>query len=328
MKHKAFHILFWGLSSPVFLNCAQGAGSDSWAITVTHENDLFFNTDRDYTAGQELAVLSPLATGGPFDQHRWGFNIGQQIYTPKDYLSFAPILNDRPFAGYLYGSLEFHGVSPASSPDGWSLLHSFELQLGIIGESSLAKEAQDAIHDWRDFAKFNGWGNQLRDEPAVLAAYEVTARKLFWQGDSYQSDFLPYAVVRGGNVAVNAAAGGIIRWGRNLPDTFGNRGIRAGAPHEFAYNQPGSTHREGRWSWHLFTGLEAKYAAQDIFLDGNTSKTSQDIGKQPFVGELAAGAVVGFPGGANLSFTGYFRTREHDARSHHMFGALALGFPL
>jgi lipid A 3-O-deacylase len=52
------------------------------------------------------------------------------------------------------------------------ILDTREITLGIIGPWSLAKEAQDAVHDATTVPKFYGWSHQLNNEPAIQLAMD------------------------------------------------------------------------------------------------------------------------------------------------------------
>jgi hypothetical protein len=95
-------------------------------FTLQIENDVFNRIrrwDRDDTNGVRLGWLSPaladlpdslarLATfptffgEGPVSSvtRRVGISIGQNLYTPQDTETSAPIRNDRPYAAWLYSS--------------------------------------------------------------------------------------------------------------------------------------------------------------------------------------------------------------------------------
>ncbi len=47
-----------------------------------------------------------------------------------------------------------------------------EIQIGMVGPSSLAEDAQKFIHKVRDLQRPNGWDNQLKDELGLALAFE------------------------------------------------------------------------------------------------------------------------------------------------------------
>ena len=143
------------------------------SYNLTVENDLFGGTDKYYTSGFQfswfsasadpphwLAWLSNIAT--PFfpegGRPRWGLALGQNIFTPDDTSTTTPDPNDRPYAGWLYGSLIL-----TSNTD--TTLGAFELQLGVVGPAALGEQVQNNVHDALNIGRALGWDHQLGNEP-------------------------------------------------------------------------------------------------------------------------------------------------------------------
>ena len=42
----------------------------------------------------------------------------------------------------------------------------------LSGMDAYARDVQDYIHDIRLFDRFDGWSNQLRDDPEIILIYE------------------------------------------------------------------------------------------------------------------------------------------------------------
>ena len=97
-------------------------------------------------------------------QRNLAFSFGQKMYTPEDISRHDLIEEDRPYAGWLYGSAAFHSKT-------YRRLDTFELQLGLTGDFSLAEETQDFVHSIRGIAKANGWDNQIDTEPGFALIY-------------------------------------------------------------------------------------------------------------------------------------------------------------
>ena len=134
---------------------------ESWTFTFHFENDLFADTDRFYTNGIKLSWVSPelqwfqdlawmqkpgliQATTNkliellPFSddatrQRNLAFSFGQKMYTPEDISRRDLITDDRPYAGWLYGSAAFHSKT-------YRRLDTFEIQMGFAGDFSIAEE--------------------------------------------------------------------------------------------------------------------------------------------------------------------------------------------
>jgi lipid A 3-O-deacylase len=107
---------------------------------------------------------------------RWGLSLGQSIFTPADTRRRNPDPLDRPYAGWLFGS-----VSLVSSTA--TALGAMELRVGMIGPSALGRQAQNGVHRLRSLPLAEGWAYQLRDEPGVnliLARQWRVNRALGW----------------------------------------------------------------------------------------------------------------------------------------------------
>src|SRR5690349_8978431 len=100
---------------------AAGASPRNSFLTVTEENDDFArNGDRHYTQGARLSyTLSEERTpdwvhtfahnipalGIDIEVPRFGYALGQNIYTPANLFTSSMQPGDRPYAGYLYFGL-------------------------------------------------------------------------------------------------------------------------------------------------------------------------------------------------------------------------------
>ena len=67
--------------------------------------------------------------------------------------------------------------------------------------------------------------------------------------------------------------------------------------------------------------------ARNIFLDGNSFRSSHGVEKKHFLGGLQIGAVLSLWGTARLSLTHIIRSREFDEQdSFNQFSAFSLSF--
>ena len=345
--HRPHHrLLPLLLSALCYFPQTASAEHKPWTVSLYFENDLFGETDQNYTNGTRLSWASPDTTSYENDpqfpawlrllnhklryfhddgddlEHNLVLSLGQLIYTPSDVDSSAPLPNQRPYAGYLYAGIAYH------TRNEWAL-DTMEINIGFVGPSAQGEAAQDAIHDLRGFDKYKGWDNQLKDEPALLLVYEHKHR-LFRRllGRSLAHDFIAHAGLALGNVATYANVGGEYRIGWDLPDDFGTSAVRPGGDNSTpGKNGPRRHHRNKPvYGLHAFVSVDARVVARDIFLDGNTYKSSLDVDKEHQVADISAGFSF-LTGRWKVSYATVIRTREFKQQPHHhKYGSMSLSY--
>jgi lipid A 3-O-deacylase len=307
-------------------------------LTVYFENDIFDRTDRHYTAGEKVSWLSADLTdwgwtgwrkdivdalpfvNRPEGQKNFGVAFGQAMYTPQNLMLSTPDPKDRPYAGWTYLELDFISKTPVISD-------TLAIQFGMVGPDSYAKQTQDIVHQLIGDKKPQGWDHQLHNEPGLNLIYERSWRlyaRTF--DDIFGVDLVPRAGACLGNVQTYANAGGMLRFGFNLPSDFGvqlaSPGSIGSAPSDDLDPRVSPTRN---FSLFLFTAVDGRAVARDIFLDGNTFRSSPSVDKEPFVADLSAG--LGFIAGRwQFAFTQVRRTREYKTQmqSHDDFGSVTV----
>ncbi|WP_339630852.1 lipid A deacylase LpxR family protein [uncultured Sneathiella sp.] len=304
--------------------------AEEGTFTFVLENDLFFGLDQDYTNGVQLAWMSEpdyapvwalkAARLLPFFPEdglvRSSYAIGQNMYTPNDISDPDPPLDERPYAGWLYGAV---GIVVET---GEKQLDQLQLQFGIVGPSSLAEQSQEFIHKVVGSPKPQGWDTQLKDEPGLVLTYQRSWRALVSQEIAGISvDVTPHVGGALGNIYTYANAGATLRFGWNLPNDYGPPRIQPGLPGSGFFEQTDDV------GLYFFAGLDARAVAHNIFLDGNTFRDSRSVDKEPFVGDAQVGVAVTLRS-ARLAFTHVFRSREYKGQSNpDEFGAISLSVP-
>jgi hypothetical protein len=296
-------------------------------ISLVGENDsLARNTDRYYTNGIRLGYAAPEgALPAPFAfvdqamarvfgqaQSRWGFAVGQNMYTPRDLRLRNPDPRDRPYGGHLYGEVTLDRRTA-------TYIDHFSLQIGLTGPSSLARDAQDATHTLLGNRQARGWGYQIRGEGTFNLGWERVGRMPVADlGNGFAIDAQPSFGLAGGTVAVYAQAGLRFRFGQGLERDFGPARISPAA-----FNTPAPI-GEG-FGWYVFAGVGGRAVARDLFLDGNAFRnTPRTVQHTPTVGDAELGAAI-FWRNVRLSYTQDWRTREfqHQPKGFR-FGSLSL----
>ncbi len=295
--------------------------------SLSVENDLFANRDRRYTSGVRFSTLRaeerlPRIFRRNLDKipffpedgkKRFGFQLGQSMFTSDEITDKNPSRNERPYAGWLYTAMEV-------SSDTGATLDQFQITLGVVGKYSLARQSQKTVHKIIDAPDPKGWHTQLKTEPGIVLSYQRKwkAKKKFVQVAGLGLDFSPHLGVSLGNIFTHLAAGTIVRAGFDLPQDYG--------PPLISPSMTGSNFfvPANRFGWYVFAGFEGRAVARNIFLDGNTFQSSRSVSKKPFVADIMGGAVVNFSK-FRLAYTHVLRTREfrgQDGKDN--YGALTL----
>ncbi len=291
------------------------AEDDKPTFSVTWENDVFAGSDDNYTNGIRLAMvgaendvprwLERSANSLPFfdesGNKRWEFALGQNMYTPKNYQLRAAQPNDRPYAGWLYGSA---GVTS----DTGTTLDNFRMTLGVVGPASGAERVQETVHDLIGSDHPQGWHHQLENEAGLILSYQRKWRNI-WKlnPDGFGIDLTPSVGGAVGNVLTQASAGAVVRIGEDLPADYGPpliTSVLTGTD----YFVPSET-----IGWYVFAGMEGNAVARNIFLDGNTFEDSASVDKKHFVGGLQAGLALTYDG-VRYAYTHMLRTKEFEGQ--------------
>lgn len=336
-------LVLLALFSPVAQAAPGYSPEDSSTLTFMFENDLFGDTDQSYTNGVQVNWMSPdlseyrdskqlpdwavpLVERLPFInepglQRNIGFGIGQKLFTPENTDRRDLIIDDQPYAGWLYLSAAFHNKNRYD-------LDTFEIQLGMVGPAALGEETQNFVHELRGFPEAKGWDNQLKNEPGIVLIAEHRDRLI--QENLYKRlgyDVLSYYGAGAGNVHTYANLGLEARFGWNVPVDFGSTRIRPGgdtnAPvvssdPRFSNTSP--------FSLHIFAGMTGTLVLHNIFLDGNTFTDSHSVDIRRMVGDLALGVSLIYRR-LKLSYTQVLRTREFEEQdNNHEFGSISLSY--
>ena len=319
-------------ASIVFALPGRSAPGQGALITVIEENDDFvLDGDKHYTQGLKLSYLyseektpdwsynlaqTLPSLGMGVEVPRFGYALGQNIYTPKNVRSTQPITDDRPYAGWLYFGvvLERRGKQ-GSIPVNDTL----ELDLGFIGPGSLAQQAQAQWHTIGGWFIPRGWDHQLKTEPAIDIKYD-RQWKFGTTSQGVGLEFIPHAGVRLGNVMTYGAAGAMVRFGYHIPHDFGVQTI------DSLSNQTGdrSFARRHAFGWYVFAAADGRAVLRNAFLDGNLYQTSPHVDKEPLVADFKAGLVMAFRR-FDIGASFVHRTREYKGQPRcDQFGSISL----
>lgn len=296
-------------------------------LSITFENDVFTGRDDGYTNGVRASwttgaddiplLLEPLARAIPSfpveGRKRVSYAIGQSMFTPRDVSTTALQTSDRPYAGWLYGTVGL--IS-----DTGRQYDTLELTLGMVGPASLAEPTQKFVHEHiTDSPRPMGWHHQLDNEPGIIVSYDRKWRSYYqFSALGHGVDFTPHMGASLGNIQTDARVGATFRIGRNLPTDYGPPRIRPSISGSDFFIP---TRRLG---WYLFAGTEGRFVARNIFLDGNTFSDSHSVDKENWVGDVQFGLAVTYKDW-RAAYTHVMRTREYETQVNpETFGAFTI----
>ncbi|HEX2859021.1 MAG TPA: lipid A deacylase LpxR family protein [Alphaproteobacteria bacterium] len=301
-------------------------------FTLSAENDsLTRSGDRYYTNGLRLSWLE--LKSRPPEWAEWvaehvpmfnagnpmavQYTIGQNMYTPSKINIYGPQYGDRPYAGYLYGSV---GLTEG---DG-DVVNDLEMSLGVVGPLSFAEQTQVNFHHLIHVHPPKGWDNQLHNEPAIGLSW---ARRwpTFWETPVWGGGavgLMPSVGVTVGNVYDLASAGASLMWRSDASAVMDN-------PLRVRPSIPGTGYyaTNSKPVFTLSVGAEQRAVARNIFLDGNTFGDNDiNVQKRNFVTDLQASAGVSW-NRYRLAYTTVYRTKEfYGQRRGQVFGGLNFSF--
>lgn len=299
-------------------------------LSVSYENDLIGGgTDENYTSGVRLTyfdvetpmppIIDKLAEAIPtFDINPTTstfFTVGQNIFTPGNIEIAAAQADERPWAGWLYGSVGLTTITK-------NHLDELEFTLGVVGPQSLAEQTQKFIHkNLSNSPTPQGWDNQLKFEPGVIVSWRRRWPVWYTQniGD-FRLRVEPDINVSLGNVYTYAGTGAMVTFGPykdRLQDT----------PPRVRPAMPGTGYfdtDDNKFGWYLFAGVDGRAMARNIFLDGNSFRDSASVDKNILVGDANAGFALTFDD-YRLSYTLNYRTKEFQTQDDaSVFGSVTL----
>ncbi len=230
-------------------------------------------TDEAYTNGTRLDLFyeknrntffflnkwMPLAGKNAINTYGWG--IMQSMYTPEDITKTEPDPLDFPYAGVLFITHSIHSSNAVKK-------YSFntELQMGIIGPLSLAKESQIAIHKLIKYKRPMGWDHQLPTDLALNINF--SAEKQLWQQGKW-FEIIGGTQLNAGTLLNSFSTYSIMRIGKMNPYFNG---------YISRYSSPQETNREAGHQWQAFILLKPRvdYIHRNSLVNGGLFNGRRD----------------------------------------------------
>jgi len=342
---SAFHIAAWLAGAASFwlphvtsAQCVSDGpcGRNASSLYLQVENDVFSGSKQDqgYSSGVKIGwvsadlagradcpstavcslhnALSWLQPGG--ETQNMVMALEHMLFTPRDKRRDL-IVTDRPYAATLTLTLGYQARRDAR-------LRSNLLTIGVVGPAALGRPMQNGMHSILNNARFQGWHNQLKNEPILQWAHEDRTR---WVGaqtrTAWRGDAIAYWGGTVGNLATHLNAGGELRYGLRLPDDFGS-GRLAGV--NTARSDAGTS--ASGWAAHAFLALDTRLIARDLTLDGSTWRHRHKVDKRHVVAELGYGLAFRYARW-NVTLARYHRTREFNGQTQRpVFGGVRVWY--
>ncbi|MCA6717808.1 MULTISPECIES: lipid A deacylase LpxR family protein [Vibrio] len=237
-------------------------------VSFTIDNDGIFGVDQDYTNG----VFLSYATDQLIQESQWKWlslansehaNIdkielvlGHKMWTPSDIEADYPLINDRPYAGYLHTEINYLSLTSDKAVR-------YNFTIGATGESSLSKKAQEIVHGITGSTDPQGWDYQIEDKVAFSLGYRVFNKLMRSEEQKTQWEITNINDINAGNFRSDVSQGVMFRWGTNLANSIGAANISVESPFS------ASMIAQNTSSWFLFTGFEGRYRFNDMTIEGD-----------------------------------------------------------
>ncbi len=299
------------LSAPAAFCADEAPGAatcpaNHWSTSFQYENDTLESNDYYYTSGLRFNWVSPDLSGCEESGTLHAFlarmaglctfangegvrkttfaSLGQNIYTPWNTWTRVLIPGDRPFCGWLYAGAGF-----ATSTEKW--MNIVELDVGVTGDWSQARQMQKLIHSFHLDKKHPAWKYQIGNEVQANLAFERRQRVVkFGDSTGAAADLFASAGGSVGTLFIHERVGATARLGWNLPSDFSGRPIQAAGDCYVPASSDDPRLRDShRWSLVFFCDYGLKAVQRDGTIDGNYSRDSVRVGKIPFVQDFSVG---------------------------------------
>ena len=314
---KLSKLIVLTLLSPVAM------ASTKSTVSFTLDNDGIFGVDQDYTNG----IFLSYATGQLKQESQWKWlsladsehaNIdkielvlGHKMWTPSDIEADYPLVNDRPYAGYLHTEINYLSLT-----DDKAVRYNFTI--GATGESSLSEKAQEIVHGITGSTDPQGWDYQIDDKVAFSLGYRVFNKLMRSEGQKTQWEITNINDINAGNFRSDVSQGVMFRWGTNLASSIGAANISVESPFS------ASMLAQDTSSWFLFTGFEGRYRFNDMTIEGDRPGIPEpsapyDVTLQNWQASAVAGATwYNQNYGASLTFT--IKTQDYEESQTDVYG--------
>jgi lipid A 3-O-deacylase len=289
------------------------------------ENDLLDNTDRFYTNGLRFDLVAPFFQASPLSRllapywhpgkNYYGICLVQNMYTPSTTKVGGILYGDRPYAAYLYvGSYKITNDLKRK------IRFTREIQLGVIGQSSLGEYVQKAFHNTVPTNNEPlGWEYQVSND--LLLNYQVSLEKGLLAKKAVEFNVNGIAIL--GTVMTNIGGGVSLRAGRFNP-YFVNLGVEKRSVNR----------KKGLMNTQVFVSLKSSFRliGYDATLEGGMfNKTSPYTIASSEMSRILFKSSLGLAfcyGGFRINLEQYLQSPEFKNGWWHKWVSLGMTFAL
>ena len=300
-------------------------------INISVENDVGSiggpGTDHGYTQGLKFSYVATtehqptflnFMTHDSLAKTNLGFGVSQKLFTPAGIDNSNLIQDDRPYAAWLAADVFYHFQSEHQS-------QLIALSLGIIGPEALGENMQNSYHKATNYMLAEGWHHQLATEPTAEISYQQRNRFYEFNKSEHNKTFDAITLVGGdiGNVLIDGYFGAMVRYGYNVPTDLGpTRPSLLNGERFLSEN----TQIEDRFYFYSFAAARVIGVGRNIFLDGNTFKSSHRVKKRLAVLENEIGVSLNY-NNLNLTWRFVTATPEFEEKNEHKsFASISLSY--
>lgn len=307
----AFLIIF--ASTLVF---GQGKTTE---IGFISDNDLYTSSKNDmyYTNGLELFYRCLSKNNSEkINKKITEFRVGQYLYNPRFINEVAVTINNRPFAGYLFGEAGRSFFYQNES------VFKTDFQLGYVGQNSFGEEMQEGFHKIIGYKKVYGWENQIHNALAVQA-HVLYSKKLFPNKHNDFADLHFQSEANLGTIFTGVSTGFLSRIGfRKLLPVYNSNLHDASVSFEPKFNVK---------EFYLYVIPTINYQFYDATIQGglfnDTSPVTFDLIPWRFNAELGLKYRYN---NFNISYSFIYKSKELDSHdmTGYFYGSIRIGFLL